>query len=917
MSHKEKESFDDVVSLNDIKRKEEVKKRAVDVLKGEIGYWEYLLESDKVIWTDEVYDIFEVERSRFDHTFEGFLNLIYQKDRASFEKVYEESIREKAQFGPVMHRIITRSGEIKFIEEQGYTEFDESFEPVRSFGIVRDVTRQAEIEQKLLDEKRYVDSIVRSYPDAIFVLSKRGIFQDARARDKNIFLVQPNSFLGEHYARVLPRDVTLQFDCAIKKLTASSESDSVISIDYEINKGGKTHYYEARLTRMGNINIMVIVRDTSKQNEVLQKYQRLSDLQNLLVNISSLYITVEESSLESAINKSLAELGAFVKADRFYVFDYDFEQMTASNTYEWCAGGVEPQINELQDIPVDDMSDWIDNHRNGRMMIHDNVQKLPADSQVRLILEPQGIKSIITMPLMDKGGCTGFIGLDYVRGYHSFSQQEKQLLQVFSRMLINVNNRIEAQANLVENRQLLDDIINHSGSLIVRKNLNGAYELVNSKWEEVTGLSEKEVLGKTDEELFPVKTARQFMINDQKVIQRGEIIEAEEYLEDEEGVRYFISSKFPVRDKEGHINGMCGMFSEITDRKRAEEAEIKRRKSEAANQAKSEFLSGISHEIRTPLNAILGYAEILGQSKRLTKKQHRQISTIQKSSDYLLTLINGILDISKIEAGNMGVDTEKFSPSDLYLYLYMMFSQKAKQKKIRFRLNADKDHPEYVLGDVSKIRQVLINILGNALKFTDEGEVSLYAELFKNPGTEINNKQDYLFKFIISDSGPGIASDEIPNIFNSFYQLETGKKTGGSGLGLAISNKLTSIMGGTISVESTVGAGTTFTVIIPVNSDEKFDQSKKQLQSDENSTNKGYTADTMEPEKLSVMLPKISPDQIRKLEQAVLDGDMKKLRLLTNRLTDKNDFLENEIKTLAAQYDYEKLLILFEELRNA
>ena len=882
----------------------------------QFGYWEYLLESDKVIWSDNVYKIFETKRSEFKPTLEGFLELIYEKDRSFFKKSYEESVQNKEPFGPIMHRIIGRSGEIKFIEEQGYTEFNESFEPVRSFGIVRDVTRYGKMDQELIEQKKYVDSIIGSLPDLIFVLSDKGIFLDAKARNKNMFLSSPESFLGKPYARVLPKDVTLQFDGAFELLKTDTKNNSIITIDYQIQNQGKTHYYEARLSWMSQTKIMVVVRDTSSRNKAFRRYKRLSDLQNLLVNISSTYINIEQNSLEKAINTSLAELGSFVKADRFYVFDYDFKKMTASNTYEWCAAGVEPQIHLLQNYPIADMTDWIDNHRNGRMMIHENVQELPEDNYTRKILEPQGIKSIITMPLINNGVCTGFIGLDYVDEYYTFTHQEKQLLQVFSQMLVNVDNRIKTQTKLIENRQLLDDIINHSGSIIVRKNLNGAYQLVNSKWQEVTGLSEQEALGKTDDELFPAKIARQFMQNDQNVIQKGEMIETQEYLEDEEGTRYFISSKFPVRDKDGTISGMCGMFTEITDRKRAEEAEIKRRKSEAANQAKSEFLSNVSHEIRTPLNAILGYAEILSQSTRLTNKQHKQITTIQKSSDHLLALINGILDFSKIEAGTMRVDSEEFSPSDLYLYLYMMFSQKAKQKKIQFKLDTDKNHPEFVVGDVAKIRQVLINVIGNAIKFTEEGEVSLYAKLLKNPGTEINKKRNYLFKFEITDSGPGIATDEIPNIFNSFYQLETGKKTGGTGLGLAISNKLTSIMGGTISVESTVGVGTTFTITIPVHSDDKPDQTKQQLHFADGSTSENYATDTHDSEELPAPLPKLPLDNIQKLEQAVLEGDMKKLRLLAGRLTNGDDSLENEIKTLAAQYDYEKLLTLFDELRK-
>jgi len=221
---------------------------------------------------------------------------------------------------------------------------------------------------------------------------------------------------------------------------------------------------------------------------------------------------------------------------------------------------------------------------------------------------------------------------------------------------------------------------------------------------------------------------------------------------------------------------------------------------ETANNAKSTFLANMSHEIRTPMNAVLGYAQILMRDETLAGNQKKSISSISKSGEHLLALINDVLDMSKIEAGKIKILPVSFHLHNMITDLKEMFRFKMEQKNLSFRININTEVPDIILADENRIRQILINLLGNASKFTEEGFVNLTAEI-KNNHICIS----------VEDSGSGIPEDKTESIFGAFEQTDMGMKTaGGTGLGLAISRQMSRLMGGDITVKSTVGKGSNF-----------------------------------------------------------------------------------------------------------
>ncbi|MCB1207309.1 MAG: response regulator, partial [Verrucomicrobiae bacterium] len=250
---------------------------------------------------------------------------------------------------------------------------------------------------------------------------------------------------------------------------------------------------------------------------------------------------------------------------------------------------------------------------------------------------------------------------------------------------------------------------------------------------------------------------------------------------------------------------------EETYREHLEEA---RHHAEVANRAKSDFLAKMTHELRTPLNAIIGFSTILAEDKTLTPKQRETLDIINNSGEHLLDVINEILDLSKIEAGKMEKNDETFEFLPLLKSVYEMLSMKAAEKRIAFNFAARSSLPGEIVTDRSKLRQTLINLIGNAIKFTAQGGVgvSVSAEQSGEPETiEGRLRRRVRIVFEIRDTGRGIREDEISKLFERYSQTESGRRSSeGTGLGLPIARSFVQLMGGDIEVTSVLGKGTTF-----------------------------------------------------------------------------------------------------------
>jgi len=390
----------------------------------------------------------------------------------------------------------------------------------------------------------------------------------------------------------------------------------------------------------------------------------------------------------------------------------------------------------------------------------------------------------------------------------SASRMGKQGIKI---LFFGITEKKQMQEKLRESKNFLQSIIDNSGVMVFVKDLNGTYTLVNKVYEQILGLSEKEILGKNDYEIHYTEAADKITADDMRVLKTRSSLNVE-YVIHIKGKEYsFLANKIPLFDTEGEPYAICGVAADITKIKKIEkELALAKEAAERASRAKSEFLANMSHEIRTPMNAILGYSRML--SKMIFEEnQKTYLDVIQKSGKNLLSLINDILDLSKIEAGKLDIINKPMSLLNLLNEIRDIFQIKTKEKKIDFILKISPDIPGGLLLDETRLRQVLFNLVGNAVKFTEHGSVSLSAE----KSSQICESSERLISLIfkVEDTGIGIAQDQLENIFNPFEQQRGQEsKYGGTGLGLTITKRLTEMMNGKISVSSQVGKGSCFTV---------------------------------------------------------------------------------------------------------
>jgi PAS domain S-box-containing protein len=412
---------------------------------------------------------------------------------------------------------------------------------------------------------------------------------------------------------------------------------------------------------------------------------------------------------------------------------------------------------------------------------------------------------------------------------HEIRAPDDDLLRMFAAIGSQIGQFIERKRTeqaLAEERNLLQTLLDNLPDYVFIKDTESRFVLTNRAHLQVLGKSSlADVVGKTDFDFFPEELTSAYYADEQRVIRTGESLpDRVEQTIDASGQRqWLLTSKVPLRDGQGQVIGLVGISRNISALKRAEE-ELQKAKeaAETATRAKSEFLANMSHEIRTPMNGIIGMTE-LALDTDLTPEQRDYLEMVQTSADSLLTLLNDILDFSKIEAGRLDLEPIPFRLRDSLGDTLNTLALRAGQKGLELACRVLPDVPDALIGDPHRLRQIVVNLVGNAIKFTHEGEVVVEVEnavdsyqltvdsLRTGPHCQLSTDNCQLH-FAVRDTGIGIPVEKQKLIFEAFSQADasTTREYGGTGLGLTISLQLVRMMGGRLWLESEVGKGTTF-----------------------------------------------------------------------------------------------------------
>lgn len=777
-----------------------------------LGSWELDLVANTLFWSDEVYRIFGVQPQAFAATYDAFLDAVHPDDRAMVDSAYATSVQEGRDSYEIEHRIIRQeTGEIRYVFERCRHFRNATGTLIRSIGMVHDIT-----ERKLAElELRKIIRAMEHSPASVVITSADGLIEYVNPKLTEVTGYAADELIGQN-PRLLNAGVQPpEFYHAMYTALAAGEDWHGEFCNKK--KNGEVYWEWASMSAIrndrGEITHYVAVKEDITERK---RAEALRDSRMHLMQYAATHSLLEfqQETLQVLERLTGSTVGFFhqVAEDQETLL---LEAWSRQTIQHYCT------VREGErHYPVTKAGVWADAIRERRVIIHNDYAAVPHRKGL-----PPGHAPLtreLVVPVFRQDRIVAVLGLGNKATEYTASDADAVAFLADIAWQIAERKRAEealqeSEARFREQHTFLE--------LILEQSLAGFWDWHIPNGRMFMSARFKAMFGYEEHEIPNTVAAWQALVDPDDLTMVYQ--EFQRHVDSHGAYPYRLQGRYRHKDgslvwvicsgvviewdTQGQPIRMIGSHVDITAQKHTEAAlEHAKTDAETANRAKSTFLANMSHEIRTPMNAILGFAQLLQRDSTLTPGQQQQVTTIMRSSEHLLALINDILEMSKIEAGRTTVNPTTFALPSLLHDLVMMFRLRCEAKGLDLRLDMADDVPQAIFTDENKLRQILINLLGNAVKFTEHGGITLRAGIRETP-------EGRRLVCAVEDTGVGIAADEMERVFAPFEQTQSGRQiAGGTGLGLPISLAFAHVLGGDLAVTSQVGVGSIFRLELPL-----------------------------------------------------------------------------------------------------
>lgn len=546
--------------------------------------------------------------------------------------------------------------------------------------------------------------------------------------------------------------------------------------------------------------------DLTRSKKAQALVERRAKIDAAISRISSRFVGIE--AFDDAMAMALAEIGHLCGASRAQLFLCDTKNQVVSNSHEWCAPEVPPQKELNQRIPFARAQDTLRQLKSGEAVAVPNVTALPARLPERAFWLERGAGAVLSLPLMVGGVWEGFLTLKQVGKSANWNSEDSSLLRSVAEIIAGALARNRAEAALRSSEKNYRNVLNSLTEIVIRTDATGRMVFLNEAWTRLTGRSVEQSVGLRLADLIHPGDAVAESLRTEQACAGLEVARyALRVYDSRHELRWMSVLKRTERSGDGHVIGTLATLVDVTDQHLWEESLIQAKiRAENASEAKTLYLSNLSHELRTPMHGVLGMLELLMKSS-MDVQQRRFAADAYTSAKTLLGLLDDILDIAKIERGMLKLFVGRVDLWEMTEGAVALFRLEAERKGLQLQLRIAPDVPHLIVTDELRLRQVISNLVGNAVKFTDAGSVTVSVE-----------RRFGGLRLQVADTGIGIDPAEIPRLFTPFVQLDSSnsRRFGGSGLGLPIVKEIVRLMEGNVEIVSDLGSGTRVCVDLPL-----------------------------------------------------------------------------------------------------